>query len=167
MDIDAMLAESEDWNGFTLSPEQQADISDDIPADQQDIWNAQAEHPELSEEDWEQQPDSHGLSADSGQFMSVDELMAQVESEEPVNPDEEELDLDVGLNEFPDVLGNVEQFDVDSDSEAAGKLDMAKIYIEMNDKEGAIRLLEEAIVYGEDGIRQEAKALIDKLNSSS
>ncbi len=163
MDINAMLAESEDWNGFTLSPEQQDDISADIPEDQHDIWVTVSEQPELSNEDWGHQPDEHNLSADTSRFVSVDDLMAQVDAEEPVNPDDEVLNLEVGLNEFPDVIGNVNQFDVDANSEAAGKLDMAKIYIEMNDKEGAIQLLEEAIVYGEDDIRREAKALIDEI----
>ncbi len=163
MDINAMLAESEDWNGFTLSPEQQAEISADIPEDQHDIWVTTSEQPELSNEDWGHQPDEHNLSADTSRFVSVDDLMAQVDAEEPVNPDDEALNLEVGLNEFPDVIGNVNQFDVDANSEAAGKLDMAKIYIEMNDKEGAIQLLEEAIVYGEDDIRREAKALIDEI----
>ncbi|HGP6505222.1 TPA: FimV/HubP family polar landmark protein [Vibrio cholerae O1] len=41
---------------------------------------------------------------------------------------------------------------------------MAKIYIEMNDEKGAIKLLEEAIVDGDDEIRQQAKRLIDVLN---
>ena len=54
--------------------------------------------------------------------------------------------------------------DVDDNSEAAGKLDLAKIYIEMNDPEGAIKLLEEAIVDGSDEIRREAKNLIDTIN---
>ena len=38
----------------------------------------------------------------------------------------------------PDVIGEVSDIDVDSNSEAAGKLDLAKIYIEMNDDKGAI-----------------------------
>jgi len=34
----------------------------------------------------------------------------------------------------------------------------------MNDAEGAIKLLEEAIVYGDDVVRREAKNLIDMIN---
>ena len=45
-----------------------------------------------------------------------------------------------------------------------GKLDLAKIYLEMNDPKGAIKLLEEAIVFGEDDVRREAKTLIDTIN---
>ncbi|WP_415679592.1 FimV/HubP family polar landmark protein [Vibrio diazotrophicus] len=92
--------------------------------------------------------------------------MAQVENDDgsTLNLDNEELKLDVGLNEFPDVIGDVGDIDVDSNSEAAGKLDLAKIYIEMNDDKGAIKLLEEAIVDGSDEIRQQAKHLIDVIN---
>lgn len=97
--------------------------------------------------------------------MTIDELMAQVEREEgSINPDEEELKLDVGLDEFPDVIGDITDFDVDSNAEAAGKLDLAKIYMEMNDRKGAIKLLEEAIVDGSDDIRRQAKHLIDVIN---
>ncbi|WED20970.1 hypothetical protein L3Q72_09995 [Vibrio sp. JC009] len=168
MDLNAMLEMGEDWNGFNLSEEQQAEISAEVPEDQQAIWGAESEEPQITAEDWGNQPSVDELEKSDSQFMSVEELMAQVEgSENDTDPDEEDLNLDVGLNEFPDVIGDIEQFDVDSGGEAAGKLDLAKIYIEMNDTEGAIKLLEEAIVYGEDATRQEAKALIDKLNSQS
>ncbi|GAK87081.1 probable type IV pilus assembly FimV-related transmembrane protein [Vibrio ponticus] len=92
--------------------------------------------------------------------------MAEVEQQEAgFDPDAEELKLDVGLADFPDVIGEMSDIDVDSNSEAAGKLDLAKIYIEMNDSTGAVRLLEEAIVDGSDDIRREAKRLIDSINS--
>ena len=62
------------------------------------------------------------------------------------------------------LVGEIGDIDVDSNAEAAGKLDLAKIYLEMNDSQGAIKLLEEAIVYGKDDIRREAKSLIDAIN---
>ncbi|MGL5654184.1 MAG: FimV/HubP family polar landmark protein, partial [Vibrio sp.] len=95
----------------------------------------------------------------------IDQLMAQVESQEQeLDPDQQELKLNVGLDEFPDVIGDVHAIDVDSGAEAAGKLDLAKIYIEMNDEKGAVKLLEEAIVDGDDEIRQQAKRLIDRIH---
>ncbi|CCO44706.1 hypothetical protein VIBNISOn1_120008 [Vibrio nigripulchritudo SOn1] len=173
MDIDAMLETGEDWNGFNLTPEQQASISEDVPDEEKEVWGAAEtlEEPKVDEEDWADQPDLSNEGDADQKFMSVDELMAQVEREEAESgdkpdPDAEALELDVGLDEFPDVLGNVEPFDVDSNSEAAGKLDLAKIYVEMNDTDGAIKLLEEAIVYGDDEVRREAKSLIDKLNEN-
>ncbi|UGA53955.1 FimV/HubP family polar landmark protein [Vibrio sp. VB16] len=169
MDIDTMLdVGGEDWNGFALSKEQQANISTDIPEDELDVWGSQTEEPVAQEEDWGEQSEIDAKSLENEQtYMSVDELMAQADvvDDNEIDPDEEELKLDVGLNEFPDVIGNVEQFDVDANAEAAGKLDLAKIYIEMNDTEGATRLLEEALLYGEEGIRQQARELLDKIEN--
>ncbi|MFA0427743.1 FimV/HubP family polar landmark protein, partial [Vibrio sp. 10N.222.51.C5] len=170
LDIDAMLeVGGEDWKGFNLAPEQQSSMHNDVPDDQQEIWASaeQQAEPKIKEENWAQQDNltESGNSRDK-QYMTIDELMAQVEQEgeEVINPDDEELKLDVGLNEFPDVIGDIGNYDVDSNAEAAGKLDLAKIYIEMSDSQGAIKLLEEAIVDGSDDIRREAKNLIDTLN---
>ncbi|MFA0054184.1 FimV/HubP family polar landmark protein, partial [Vibrio echinoideorum] len=170
LDIDAMLeVGGEDWKGFNLAPEQQSSMHHDVPDDQQEIWVSvgQQAEPKIKEENWAQQDNltESGSSRDK-QYMTIDELMAQVEQEgeDAINPDDEELKLDVGLNEFPDVIGDIGNYDVDNNAEAAGKLDLAKIYIEMSDSQGAIKLLEEAIVDGSDDIRREAKNLIDTLN---
>ncbi|WP_277869567.1 FimV/HubP family polar landmark protein, partial [Vibrio splendidus] len=170
LDIDAMLeVGGEDWKGFNLAPEQQSSMHHDVPDDQQEIWASagQQAEPKIKEENWAQQDNltESGSSRDK-QYMTIDELMAQVEQEgeDAINPDDEELKLDVGLNEFPDVIGDIGNYDVDNNAEAAGKLDLAKIYIEMSDSQGAIKLLEEAIVDGSDDIRREAKNLIDTLN---
>ncbi len=166
MDIDAMLQMGgEDWNGFHLTPDQQAQLPDDVPEDEQAIWASETPEPQAKPENWGSQEDLLDFDPQRDGYMTIDELMAQVESEvQGLNPDEEELKLDVGLDEFPDVIGDIRDIDVDSGAEAAGKLDLAKIYIEMNDEKGAIKLLEEAIVDGDDEIRQQAKRLIDVLN---
>jgi pilus assembly protein FimV len=168
MDIDAMLEIGEDWNGFSLSEDQQAEISDDIPEDEQDVWSQdnQPEQAQILDENWEDQPDLDEFNPQENKYRTIDELMAEVESEEAQEIDEE-LKLDVGLNDFPDVIGDIGTGDdVDANSEAAGKLDLAKIYLEMNDAQGARKLLEEAIVDGNDEIRREAKNLIDVINKS-
>jgi pilus assembly protein FimV len=165
MDIEAMLeVGGEDWNGFNLSPEQQASISSDIPENEQAIWSGEnkPEQAVVSDEDWESQ-DGFGPNAD--QYRTIDELMAEVDSTDEVSPDDEELNLNVGLDEFPDVIGDIGFEDVDNNAEAVGKLDLAKIYMEMNDPQGAIKLLEEAIVDGSDNIRREAKSLIDSIRN--
>ena len=141
-------------------------ISDEIPDSEHEIWNQEHTQEQASEENWEDQDDLDDFQPQESEFKTIDELMAEVESEEDQSVDEE-LKLDVGLNEFPDVIGDIGDVDVDANSEAAGKLDLAKIYIEMNDSKGAIKLLEEAIVDGSDEIRQEAKKLIDDINGST
>ncbi|NAX45015.1 FimV/HubP family polar landmark protein [Vibrio sp. V25_P4S6T154] len=167
MDIDAMLeVGGEDWNGFNLTPDQQASIPDDVPEEELAVWNdeIQTDEPQILDENWGIQDELDDFEAQKSQYMTIDELMAQVEGEEGISPEDEELKLDVGLSEFPDVIGDIGDIDVDNNSEAAGKLDLAKIYIEMNDDKGAIKLLEEAIVDGSDDIRREAKSLIDSIN---
>ncbi|NVJ55563.1 MAG: AAA family ATPase, partial [Vibrionaceae bacterium] len=169
MDIDAMLEMGgEDWNGFTLSPEQQAQISDDIPEEDQAIWSQENQPAKatVQEENWEDQHSLDDFNPKENQFRTIDELMAEVEGDEDYFIDEA-LKLDVGLNDFPDVIGDIgEEEDIDANAEAAGKLDLAKIYMEMNDTVGARKLLEEAIVDGNEDIRREAKSLIDGISQS-
>ncbi|MFW8651045.1 FimV/HubP family polar landmark protein [Vibrio diabolicus] len=164
MDFETMLDVGDDWDGFKPAADS-VSSTEDVPEDQRDVWNSSdaLSQPEISQENWAEQSNLDDFDPKKNQFMTIDELMAQVDKEGG-EFEEEDLKLDVGLNEFPDVIGEIGDVDVDSNAEAAGKLDLAKIYLEMNDSQGAIKLLEEAIVYGEDDIRREAKSLIDAIN---
>ncbi|PSU33194.1 hypothetical protein C9I99_13410 [Photobacterium lutimaris] len=97
-------------------------------------------------------------------YISIDELMKDLDGEEfDSDLDEAPLNLDVGLDEFPDVLADIGSLDIDSQGEFASKLDLAKAYLEMNDSEGARGLLEE-VARGDDvELQQEAKTLLAKL----
>ncbi|EMQ2875112.1 AAA family ATPase [Vibrio navarrensis] len=162
MDLEAMLAVGEDWDGFKLPDEPTLGSTEEMPEDEREIWGSEEalQQPTIDDENWAEQDD---FDPKRHQFMTIDELMAQVDGDE-VELDDPDLKLDVGLDEFPDVIGDISDIDVDENAEAAGKLDLAKIYIEMNDESGAVKLLEEAIVYGDDEVRREAKQLIDKIN---
>ncbi len=164
MDFETMLDVGDDWDGFKLSPESTS-LTAEVPEDQREVWSSSEAlaQPEIAQENWGEQDDLTDFDPKKSQFMTIDELMAQVDKDGG-EFEEQELKLDVGLNEFPDVIGDIGDVDVDTNAEAAGKLDLAKIYLEMNDPQGAIKLLEEAIVYGEDDIRREAKSLIDTIN---
>ncbi|MEL7324469.1 FimV/HubP family polar landmark protein [Vibrio campbellii] len=164
MDFETMLDVGDDWDGFKLSPENTPSTAE-VPEDQREVWSSSEAlaQPEIAQENWGEQDDLTDFDPKKNQFMTIDELMAQVDKDGG-EFEEQELKLDVGLNEFPDVIGDIGDVDVDTNAEAAGKLDLAKIYLEMNDPQGAIKLLEEAIVYGEDDIRREAKSLIDTIN---
>ncbi|MDV5052105.1 FimV/HubP family polar landmark protein [Vibrio sp. T13N] len=164
MDFETMLDVGDDWDGFKPTADS-VSSADEVPEDQRDVWNSSdaLSQPEIAQENWAEQSNLDDFDPKKNQFMTIDELMAQVDKEGG-EFEEEDLKLDVGLNEFPDVIGEIGDVDVDSNAEAAGKLDLAKIYLEMNDSQGAIKLLEEAIVYGEDDIRREAKSLIDAIN---
>ena len=164
MDFETMLDVGDDWDGFKLSPESTS-LTAEVPEDQHEVWSSSEAlaQPEIAQENWGEQDDLSDFDPKKNQFMTIDQLMAQVDKDGG-EFEEQELKLDVGLNEFPDVIGDIGDVDVDTNAEAAGKLDLAKIYLEMNDPQGAIKLLEEAIVYGEDDIRREAKSLIDTIN---
>ncbi|ELB2915947.1 AAA family ATPase [Vibrio parahaemolyticus] len=166
MDFETMLDVGDDWDGFKPASEMaESPVTEEVPEDQQEVWSSSEAltQPEIAQENWAEQEDLDDFDPKKNQFMTIDELMAQVDKEGG-EFEEQELMLDVGLNEFPDVIGDIGDVDVDTNAEAAGKLDLAKIYLEMNDPQGAIKLLEEAIVYGEDDIRREAKNLIDTIN---
>ncbi|EGR0066138.1 AAA family ATPase [Vibrio parahaemolyticus] len=166
MDFETMLDVGDDWDGFKPASDMpEPSVTEEVPEDQQEVWSSSEAltQPEIAQENWAEQEDLDDFDPKKNQFMTIDELMAQVDKEGS-EFEEQELMLDVGLNEFPDVIGDIGDVDVDTNAEAAGKLDLAKIYLEMNDPQGAIKLLEEAIVYGEDDIRREAKNLIDTIN---
>lgn len=166
MDFETMLDVGDDWDGFKPASDMpEPSVTEEVPEDQQEVWSSSEAltQPEIAQENWAEQEDLDDFDPKKNQFMTIDELMAQVDKEGG-EFEEQELMLDVGLNEFPDVIGDIGDVDVDTNAEAAGKLDLAKIYLEMNDPQGAIKLLEEAIVYGEDDIRREAKHLIDTIN---
>jgi len=176
----------EQFSGFTGS-----DL--EMPEEDSEIWAQTSPEPVLESENWADQPqmliedvaafdtemllaeaESQALLQDvagselvdepsSPSYISIDELMKDLEPETPIELDDEPLNLEVGLDEFPDVLSDVAAFDVDSQGEYASKLDLAKAYLEMNDSEGALSLLEEVASNGDAQIKREAKGLLEKI----
>ena len=73
---------------------------------------------------------------------------------------EKSPDLDVGLDEFPDVLSDVKVFDVDIDAEMNGNLDLAKVFIEMGDNPSANKLLRDVLEKGDSQLQMEAQRLL-------
>ncbi|WP_027697402.1 FimV/HubP family polar landmark protein [Vibrio litoralis] len=85
----------------------------------------------------------------------------QIDSEN-IN-EQEEPDLDVGLDEFPDVLGDVNDFDVDINAEMNSNLDLAKVFLEMGDERTAIKLLKTVISKGDEVLKTEANKLLSSI----
>ncbi|MDV5172507.1 FimV/HubP family polar landmark protein [Photobacterium rosenbergii] len=105
-----------------------------------------------------------GRQSSEASYISIDELMKDLDGESLDSElDETPLNLDVGLDEFPDVLADIGSLDIDSQGEFASKLDLAKAYLEMNDSEGARGLLEQVAQGGDAQLQQEAKSLLEKL----
>ncbi|MGF1691927.1 FimV/HubP family polar landmark protein [Photobacterium kagoshimensis] len=96
-------------------------------------------------------------------YISIDELLKESDLDDidlDIDLDSAPLNLDVGLDEFPDILAGVPDYDVDSQGEYASKLDLAKAYLEMNDAEGAADLLQDIAQNGDAQSAQEAANLL-------
>lgn len=101
--------------------------------------------------------------AEKTSYISIDELMKDDPSHQQVDPDANPLNLEVGLDEYPDMLARIGDYDVDNNCEYASKLDLAKAYLEMNDSEGAVGLLEDIAKNAEKDLQAEAQRLLLKL----
>lgn len=112
----------------------------------------------------EQGPDDSKQEIRQSNYKSIDDILSENDAEPVANPDEEELDLRVGLDEFPDVIGKVELTDVDERGEIAGLIDLASVYIQMNDLPHATKLLKAVIDKGDSEQRQQAQILLDSIS---
>ena len=101
-------------------------------------------------------------SMDDG-FISIETLLKD-DGIPQEDPDSLTLDLDVGLEDFPDVLSDVIPTDVDAQGEAAAYMDLAKAYLEMNDLDGAIELLEKVMQSDDVQLKEEAQRMIENIN---
>ncbi|OOE46617.1 FimV/HubP family polar landmark protein [Salinivibrio kushneri] len=184
--MEALLSESDDDTPLDLSS-----LSDEEAA----VWQADNEpEPEAESEDWSQQPaidpasletfeleealdedllsegeaesELIGEEQEEDDYISIEELMRDDGSTPDIDPDKAEMNLNVGLDEFPDVLEDISAIDVDGDTastEASTNLDLAKAYLEMNDIDGAISLLEKVMQSGNKALQQEARQLLEQL----
>lgn len=98
-------------------------------------------------------------------FVEIDKLLASTEQQD-IDPERfNQLNVDVGLDEFADVIGKQQPHDVDKyDNGYAAKLDLARAYIEMDDQESAEQILE-AIIESDapEHVKTEATLLIPGL----
>ncbi|MHA7878484.1 MAG: FimV/HubP family polar landmark protein [Saccharospirillum sp.] len=129
------------------------DFSDLDSSDLEEAPEAPRESPaDLSDlsldEDWATEPEEAAPAAE-GQEASAD-AEDNLQDLADALPGEADLEDD----EFDFLSGN---------DEASTKLDLARAYIEMDDKEGARDILEEVAVEGNDEQKRQAKELMDQL----
>ncbi len=97
-------------------------------------------------------------------FKPIDELLAEADAIDNRDEPYEGLSLDVGLDEFPEVLPESQGVDVDVDGELAAKLDLARAYLEIDDKTSAVELLNEVLQQGDNEQRAEAQRLLKRIS---
>jgi len=132
-DIEAMLAEFSP-NAFSAAPSEQPPI---------DVAAAQAE-----------------------EFIDIDKLLNE-SSPEPANIEDEPYDkvkLDVGLDEYTNRLPDSNAVDIDDDNNRFGaQLDLARAYLEIEDKDGAKSILEPLTGTGDAVQQAEVNKLLSRL----
>ncbi|PKQ79021.1 pilus assembly protein FimV [Aeromonas sobria] len=102
--------------------------------------------------------------ANEGGYVEIDKLLAEADSTASEPEPYQGFSLDVGLDGFPEVLPESTGFDVDADDGGVGaKLDLARAYLEIDDKDSARELLQEAAEQGSDHQRAEAEKLLKRL----
>jgi len=103
----------------------------------------------------------NGFDFNEDDFVEIDTLLANAELQDQ-DPDRfNQLNVDVGLNDYKDIIGEHERRDVDKeDNGYAAKLDLARAYIEMDDREIADLLLDSILASdAPDHIKEEAQNL--------
>ncbi|CAG9296918.1 FimV/HubP family polar landmark protein [Celerinatantimonas diazotrophica] len=115
----------------------------------------------------DEQPELPGRAeVDEREFVDIDKLMSSDEEVEDVHNPYNEPKLDVGLDEFADILNREsnDPIDVDEDSDGASKLDLARAYLEIDDADGAKDILQELLSAPQtDTVREEAEKLLAQL----
>jgi pilus assembly protein FimV len=94
-------------------------------------------------------------------FLDVEALMD--DGDDTIDPDSQELDLDVSLSEFTGVTDEDTVIDIDKDAGQNANLDLARAYIEMDDVDAAKELLEEVMVEGSDEQKEEAESILKSI----
>ena len=106
---------------------------------------------------------AQSASVSQPSFKAIDELLAEAEESSEKEEPYQGLSLDVGLDDFPEVLPTGEGVDVDLDSELGAKLDLARAYLEIDDKASAVELLNEVLASGSSVQQDEAQRLLKRL----
>ncbi|QJT27259.1 pilus assembly protein FimV [Aeromonas media] len=102
--------------------------------------------------------------AQANDYVEIDKLLAEANASSNEQEPYQGFSLDVGLDGFPEVLPESTGFDVDADDGGVGaKLDLARAYLEIDDKESARELLQEAAAQGSEHQRSEAEKLLRRL----
>ncbi|GAB3031983.1 FimV/HubP family polar landmark protein [Bowmanella dokdonensis] len=142
---------SSDFDEMLESIEQEDEP--DTELDLESLLNEHLEDPEPPEP----------LAQSEDDFLDIDALLNEsVEAEEDRSGDKD-LHLDVDLEEYSGVKDDEDLVDVDKDSGLNAKLDLARAYLEMDDKESAIELLQEVVQKGSEEQQEEAKGILDTL----
>ncbi|WP_462168957.1 FimV/HubP family polar landmark protein [Pseudoalteromonas lipolytica] len=100
------------------------------------------------------------------EFVDIDSLLEQSDDEALDFEPYDDVDMDVGLSDFNDLLAGDNPTDVDAESGGySAKLDLARAYIEIDDFDSALEAIEDVIANGPEEVQEEALSLKAKIKS--
>ena len=99
---------------------------------------------------------------DEEDFLDVDSLINDGFDEDTID-DNAPLDLDVSLSDFTGVSDDDDVIDIDKDAGQSANLDLARVYVEMDDVQAAKELLQEVVEKGSDEQKEEAQGILSAL----
>ncbi|MBD3584154.1 AAA family ATPase [Salinimonas sp. HHU 13199] len=97
------------------------------------------------------------------EFLDVDTLLDE-SMQDDTQFEEMPLELDVSLSDYSGVSEDVDIIDIDKDAGQSANLDLARVYMEMDDLAAAKELLSEVVEKGSDEQQEEAQALLETLH---
>ncbi|MEH8020323.1 FimV/HubP family polar landmark protein [Rheinheimera metallidurans] len=102
-----------------------------------------------------------GFDFNDDDFVEIDSLLANAELQEHDVDRFNQLNVDVGLDDYADIIGEHERRDVDrEDNGYSAKLDLVRAYIEMDDSENADLLLDDILASdAPEHVKSEAQSL--------
>ncbi|WP_432459197.1 MULTISPECIES: FimV/HubP family polar landmark protein [unclassified Agarivorans] len=99
------------------------------------------------------------------EFVDIDMLLNDADEQEGDDNDPyDKPSLDLELDSFPDVLPQDDKTDVDINAELASKLDLARAYLEIDDQDGAKKILQEVMVSDDQSLKKEAEDLLARFS---
>ncbi|MGB0859634.1 MAG: FimV/HubP family polar landmark protein, partial [Pseudoalteromonas spongiae] len=98
-------------------------------------------------------------------YLDIDDLLDESDDLDADNEPYQNVDMDVGLGDFEDLLAGEDSLDVDTENQGfSAKLDLARAYLEINDSESALKVIDEVIKDGPPEVQDEALALKQQLS---
>lgn len=176
-DIDALLAAETDETSTDDAPsnEEVTDLSEFENIDISTLKNVDEVISELDEEDItehdlltkqltegafnEDVPLPSVEKVEDDGFIDIDTLLEDTDNEEVT---EDEFNLELGLEEFPDVVESFAEFDTD-DNGIAAQLDLARAYLEIDEKNGAKGILTALLDTAKDDQLTEVQKLLNRI----
>ncbi|TEW55188.1 hypothetical protein E2R68_05365 [Psychromonas sp. RZ22] len=101
---------------------------------------------------------------ENNEFINIETLLADTDKNSETT--EDEFNLEFGLDEFPDVVQSFSEFDSDEDGIAA-HLDLARAYLEMDEKDAASDILTALLSIAKDDKLKEVEKLLERITSDS